>query len=71
MILQNISKYRHINVKRVYANTIFFAAAVSVKKQLCGFDPTFPRHSIKQYKYQFENANYDVGHTYGIDWIWN
>ena len=28
------------------------------------------KYWLWQYKY-FENANYDVGHTYGINWKWN
>ena len=29
------------------------------------------RHQINQCGYEFENANYDARHTYGINWKWN
>ena len=28
-------------------------------------------HKINQCEFVFENANYDAGHTYGINWKWN
>ena len=28
-------------------------------------------HQIYQHEYEFENVNYDVGHTYVINWKWN
>ena len=28
-------------------------------------------HHINLCEYEFENANYDVGHTYDINWKWN
>ena len=28
-------------------------------------------HQINQCEYEFENANYGVTHTYGINWKWN
>ena len=32
---------------------------------------SYDSHQINQCEYEFENANYDVGHTYGINWKWN
>ena len=32
---------------------------------------SYDSHQINQCEYEFENANYDVWHTYAINWKWN